>query len=452
MRDLIKNVSLVILGLLWACFALPVQAQSADDVVLYTVKSGDTLIGLADRYFIKAPSTRASIKIVQQANKIGNADRIRTGFILRIPRSVLSFRETNGQLLSWRGVVQIWSGGAAGTPQKGLPVREPMIIETGGNSSAVIALANGSRVSIPSQSRVQILRMRQYVLGNAIDYDLVVLKGRLETQATKLPNGDSRYRVRTPTSVTAVRGTDFRVKFQGDENKAGDVSTEVSEGDVAVNVGQRSDPEALAKGQAIAVTPGLTVKRGTLIAPPVLSKAGRLQTADTLSFPLERPDGAVRFMGTISSDASGDDVVAESLSDQPNLAFADLADGVYYLRLTAENQEGFEGFARTYRVIRAKTGLKSSLSKLASGNILFKWLPVGDGAAADPSLHYRFQLRSATPGSAPLVDRSALKVTSIELSTLPPGTWLWRVGITRMVEGERIDVWGPSEELVIDGK
>jgi hypothetical protein len=452
MRGLIKNLTLAILGLFWACLALPAQAQSADDVILYTIKPGDTLLGLAERYFTKSPSARSSIQAVQRANGIGDADRIRNGAILRIPRSVLAFRTSEAQLLAWRGTVQIWSAGSPYAPTKGQAIREPMIIETAGNSSAVIALANGSRVSIPSQSRVQILRMREYVLGKALDYDLVVLKGRLETSAAKLPNTDSRYRVRTPTSVTAVRGTEFRVKFFGDEQTAGDVSTEVSEGDVAVNIGQRSDPEALAKGQAVAVTPDLSVKRGTLIAPPELPKPARVQTSDTLNFPLERPEGAVRFMGIISTDASGNDIVAESMSDLPSLAFADIADGVYYLRLTAENREGFEGFARTYRVLRAKTGLKSSLSKLASGNILFQWLPVGDGMAADATVHYRFQLRSSAPGSSPLVDRSGLKATAIELSTLPPGTWLWRVGTTRTVDGERIDVWSPQEELVIDGK
>ncbi len=429
----------------------PLSAQNAD-AILYTVKPGDTLLGLSGLYFANTPTPQASIASVQRANGIGNADRIRTGMQLKIPRSVLRFTETQGQLLGWRGDVRIWSGGSQMAPQKSQSIRETMIIETGTESSATIALTNGSRISIPSQSRVLIVHMREYVLGKSIDYDVSVLKGRLETSAAKLTNPDSRYRVRTPTAVTAVRGTEFRVKFSGDDTTAGRSATEVSDGDVGVAIAQKPDPEALKKGEAVAIASDGGVKRGILIDPPTLAPASRLQTAADIRFTVAGPAGAERYRGQLSRDVGGIDAVGETASDAPALTFADIDDGVYFLRLTAENADGFEGFARTYRIIRAKTGLTSTILRNDDGSIKFAWIPVGNGAIADKNVRYRFQLRNKQTGSPPLIDRTGMQDTVLSVAALPAGTWVWRVGISRVIDGEPIEYWTATEELVIDKK
>ncbi len=431
--------------------ALPLAAQN-NDAILYTVKPGDTLLGLSGRYFTNIPTVQTSIASVQRANGIGNADRIRTGMIIKIPRSVLRYAETQGQLLGWRGDVRIWSGGSSMAPQKSQSIRESMIIETGTESSAAIALTNGSRISIPSQSRVLIVQMREYVLGKSIDYDVSVLKGRLETSAAKLTNPDSRYRVRTPTAVTAVRGTEFRVKFSGDDTTAGRSATEVSDGDVGVAIAQKPEPEALKKGEAVAVASDGGVKRGILIDPPTLAPTSRLQTAADIRFAVAGPAGAVRYRGQLSRDASGIDMVAEASSDTPVLPFANVDDGKYFLRLTAENADGFEGFARTYQITRAQTGLTSSVARSDDGGIKFAWMPVGKGAVADKNVRYRFQLRSKTASSPPLIDRTGIQDTALTVAALPAGTWVWRVGISRVIDGERVEYWTAAEELVIDTK
>jgi hypothetical protein len=442
-KQLLQRICTAFFFALVSCVAFqsPAAAQTSEEVN-YTVKPGDTLNTLASTYFINAKA----VAVVQRVNHISNPNLIRVGSILRIPRNTLRFTETQGTLVAWRGAVQIWVKGAATAPQKNQSIAETMIIETGAVGSAVIALANGSRISIPSQSRIQMLRLRQYTLGGSIDYDLAVLKGRMETQAAKLDAGDSRYRVRTPSAVTAVRGTEFRVKYSGDDATAGASATEVSEGQVGVDIASRLAPEGLAKGEALALAVDGSVKRGNLIAAPTLAAGSRIQTAADIRIAITPMPDAVRYFGNISRDASGTEVIssANSAENSATLAFEPLDDGTYYVRLSAENADGFEGFARTYQLIRAQTGLSSSANRAADGRIKFAWLPTGNKDAL-----YRFQLRAKNSAAPPLVDNIGLRSNSIELAKLPPGTWVWRVAISRVVDGTRIEYWTTPEELVI---
>ena len=203
--------------------------------------------------------------------------------------------------------------------------------------------------------------------------------------------------VRTPVSVSAVRGTDFRVAFDDDADRS---ATEVIEGRVEVESGD-GQVEATAAA-AEGVTASATAARLVPLLPaPALARPDDVQSGREAVFGIVALADADRYRGRLATDAGMIDAFAEadSASGDTRLTFADLADGAYFLRLSALSTEGVEGRSTTYSFIRARNGVDG----LASSNSMqdrrrfyrFRWEAQGEGEA-----RFRFQLsREGADGS-----------------------------------------------------
>ena len=82
--------------------ATPLYAAENDDgPVRYTVRKGDTLVNLGDKYLTRAET----YKIVQKQNRIANAHIIPVGKVLSIPRNLLKYKPAKAKLVAVRGRV-----------------------------------------------------------------------------------------------------------------------------------------------------------------------------------------------------------------------------------------------------------------------------------------------------------------------------------------------------------
>ena len=125
------------------------QSRAAnDDVIIYTVKSGDTLIGLGQKY-LAGPNDYLK---VQSANKIRDPLAIPVGTKLRISRSLLQFRASSARIAAVRGNVTLIRSGTSTTPTTGVNFGEGASLRTAASSFVTILLENGSQVSLPSNS------------------------------------------------------------------------------------------------------------------------------------------------------------------------------------------------------------------------------------------------------------------------------------------------------------
>ncbi|MFN3452670.1 MAG: LysM peptidoglycan-binding domain-containing protein, partial [Sphingorhabdus sp.] len=127
------------------------RAAPSDGSITYKVKSGDTLLGLAERYLV----SRDRYKIVQRQNKIANPRAVPVGTVISIPRTLLKLKPAVAKIISVRGQVNAGTGSAT----VGQTVSEGIVISTGPSSFATMQLADGSRISLPSNSDVRIRRM-----------------------------------------------------------------------------------------------------------------------------------------------------------------------------------------------------------------------------------------------------------------------------------------------------
>lgn len=426
--------------------AAPARAQteaagSDTQTVAYTVKQGDTLIDLAAAYFMK----RSDYEEVQRLNQVADPRRLPVGMELRLPANLLRTVSAEAEIAGLRGEVTLEHGGRRAAPEVGEPLGEGAVLATGPNSFVRIALLDGSFITIPSNSRVRLSRLRRFVLTGTVDHEIVVEKGRAESDVAPRQS-PGNFRVRTPVSVSAVRGTEFRVSLAEDVARA---ATEVLEGQVGVTPQSGGAEVIAAASQGVSVTPD-AARIAALLEPPSLANPGAVQTGAQISFEVAPLDGASRYRGRVATDAGMIDAVAEAdtAGGQTTLLLPELSDGAYFLRLSAISLEGVEGLHTVYSFVRAHNEL-GGLGAGGQGSgwrsrYLFRWESQGEGDAI-----YRFQLFGETPGAPPLIDETGLDQTTITVSGLAPGVYRWRVRATRQLVEQTVDSWSEPQELRI---
>jgi len=438
----------------WACVlaaavllsAAPAAAQSTvssrqAETLDYVVRPGDTLIDLASAYMNRPLDYRR----VQRENRVANPRRLSIGRTLALPVDLLRADPDEARIAGFRGAVSLNQDGVSGAPTSGQIVRESAVLSTGANAFVRLALSDGSHVVVPSNSRMRVSRLRRYAI-NGVDHALTVETGRAESRVTPRtrPGG---FAIRTPVSVSAVRGTDFRVSFDEASERS---ATEVLEGAVAVASGE--DEALAAADQGVSAAAG-AVRLLPLLPAPALARPDAPQTQPQVVFEVQPLPGAERYRGRIAQDAGMIESFAEADSAPGGpLVFGDMEEGAYFLRLTALSPEGLEGKATTYSFIRARNGVGGLASAMDQRDrrrfYRFRWEAEGVGEAS-----FRFQLwREAEGGGVDgplLIDQPGLTDEAFTLSDLPPGVYSWRVQSARHRFGRLLEAWSEPQQLHI---
>jgi hypothetical protein len=433
--------------LIAACSGLqPASAQATRtqavkapaDIITYRVKAGESLYSISEKYFAK----KAAYVEVQRINRIANPYAIPPGTPIRIPVRLLRATPLDATLAAFQGSIRIERGGTAVTPSIGMPIQEGLIVQTGAVGFLTLALSNGSRITLPSNSRVRILHMRRFLLTGSTDFDFALDKGRAETTVTPMKEPNGRFRLRTPIAVSAVRGTQFRIGYNSEQ---GPSFTEVVEGSVAVaGSSAESAPALIPAGLGAMTTADGKVGTEKLLAAPTLIRPGKVQTDPVVNFELASVSTAQGYHVQLAKDAGFIDTIAETRGTGAKAQFADVADGDYFVRAMAIAPSGLEGLSETYGIRRQLTALGGSAGALGPGQYQFKWFGSGNGTRV-----YRFQLHAAPEGGVALVDETGLDRNEVLLTGLAPGAYYWRVGVRQFAQNGMSENWTPLEKFTV---
>lgn len=437
-RDFMKFAGLWLVLIFVGPFAPLAYAQKNDNPrVEYQFKRGDTLIELASKYFRK----QSDYRIVQRMNRISNPHRIPVGKTVVIPFHLLKYRKSQANLSAFRGNITIASMGKTLDPVKGLGLAEGSELLTAAGSFLTLQLEDGSRVSMPSNSKVRITRLRHILLTDSVDYELAVDRGRLRSKVTPFDGKPGRYNVRTPVSVSAVRGTDYRTRVDDltasafSETVEGAI--EVAAGDALVEVPQGTGARANEAGETITAE---------LLNAPELIEPAKVQSEENLTFQVAQGGLTTGHRVLVSSDAGFVDIIAEQKGDGNLITLAGIPNGRYFAKTTAFSGNGFEGMPSTYAFKRLLNTLSGSAEESDFG-YKFKWFGQGSGKRV-----FRFQLLKGNKNAVPIVDETDLTVDSITLSDLPDGDYFWRVGVTQFSEDAELGIsqkWTEFEKLTV---
>ncbi len=300
----------------------------------YTVRPGDTIIGISKRYLVDAFQWNQ----IQKHNTVINPRRLKPGQTLRIPLSLLKQKPVPATLQSFSGnVAVVDSAGLKRAPQINELLSVGTQIHTAENSSATIKFADDSLLTVQPNASIQLDTMSMYEGGGMVDTKVRLQQGRAEVLANPNKTPHQRMQIITPSAVAAVRGTQFRVSTESvttrEETTEGKVALEASGAQVELETGFGSVAET---GKPPSAPVQLLAAPSTILLPSLVERL-------PMRFDLVENAQAKAWQGQIATDKQFNQILLEKRADKPRLVFADLPDGHYVLRVRAEDALGLQG-------------------------------------------------------------------------------------------------------------
>lgn len=421
-------------------FALPAFAAppATDDAPewRYTLRPGDTLIGVSARYLARAQDWPR----VQRLNGIADPYRLLPGSTLRIPLAWLRHEPAPAQVVAVSGDARVTLPGAAERPvAAGETLGAGAALAAGANSSVTLRLADGSLLVLQPGARLALDTLSVYAGGGMVDSRLRLQHGRVEVGANPARATGSRLQVITPSAVAAVRGTRFRVAADTDVTRE-----ETLEGAVGLVAAGRE--MRVGAGQGSLAAAGQPPQSPVALLPaPDLAALPRRIDALPLRFVLPAQAGAVAWQGQIAPDATFERILLEQTSDVPQLGFGDLPDGHYTLRVRAADALGLQGQdavhafevdARPFPPLVVGPG-----ARVRTPRPVLQWSPV---VGADA---YRVELARDAGFAEPLLATRTADSRQQPAADLAPGTYHWRVA---SVDADGPGPFAPPQRFVYD--
>lgn len=288
------NWGIVVLCLLLTLLTLPKAAAQPSgargDDFIYRVVKNDTLITLSARF----TGTADNWPVLQSINNVADPYALRIGRELRIPFALIPELPAQAELTHVIGTALINKTPARPSDS----VHEGDLLETREHSFATLAMPDGTISALPPASSVRFQRLRTFQGTGIVDAILRIDEGELESSVAPDGQGVGRFEVRTPVSITGVRGTRLRVRSDNQGAR-----TEVLAGAVQLGIDSTDGP-SLGALQGIAVTRdgAILAPRPLLPAPVLLPDADR-PNARILAF--EPVPGAVAYQVRVAVDEAG---------------------------------------------------------------------------------------------------------------------------------------------------
>lgn len=403
-------------GLMLAAFAGAAPAAEPLPEWRYTLRPGDTLIGLSQRYLAQ-PSDWPR---VQRHNRIADPARLVPGSVLRIPLAWLRQTPAPATVVSVTGQAAVTP---PGEPARAVRAGESLFagaqLTTATNSSVTLRFADGSLLVLQPDATLVLDSVSVYAGGGMADTRLRLQQGRVEVGANPQRAPGNRLKIITPSAVAAVRGTRFRV---GADSAV--TQQETLQGEVAFDAAGRGVTVTAGRGSVAETGHPPSAPVALLPAPQLAHLPARVE-ALPLSFEWPAQPGAVGWLAQVAPDTRFEDIWLERSTATAGVRFADLPDGDYVLRVRAADAQGLQGFdalhsftldARPFAplVVAPATRVREALPTFSWSSV------VGAGA-------YRVQLSRTDDFTAPLVDTTLAGTAWQPAAPLEPGNYVWRV-------------------------
>ncbi|MBR7801717.1 FecR domain-containing protein [Undibacterium fentianense] len=367
---------------------------------------------------------------IAKHNKLKTNQTMGIGSSIAIPSELLPEEPSQATVIAMAGeVMEIKKNGSESNLAMGNVVQEGSQLKTGKNGFLTLSLPDNSRISIPSNSQVAIAKLRMAKYTRSPRTEIRLVQGKVESKVSPLSSNRGRFEVTSPLAIAGVRGTHFRVGVN--ENGIGN---EVLEGGVAV--GQQEKPNALVlpAGQGNIINKTGVGNPVALLQAPNLKTDYLLQERPALHFTVDSIPEAARYRAQISLDMSAQNIIAESYSQENRFKFDGIADGNYFIRLTAIDKNNLEGMpyvtAFKHKANPIPPFTLQPKKKVRSETLEFLWTESSEAKS------YHLQIAKDPSFQQIVTDQANLKQTSFYTSQLPFGDYFWRVATVTETNGK----------------
>ena len=414
-------------------------ADDGSDYLTYTVRPGDTIYGVAQRLL----DDRRQWRELQATNRVRNPRQLQPGAKLQVPVAWLRRENLYAIVVAAEGDVRARARGAEINLGPGVQLPPETRITTGAPGAVTLRLVDGSTIEVQAATEVELRRLQRVIEASAHDDRIDVARGRIAVSARPRTGAGARLEVVTPRAVTGVRGTTFRIGSSGETGLV-----EVLTGGVESRRAQDGSPAAAIAGGEGAVFDGSSTGVPRIVkllpAPGIAAPAPLTETP--WSLPIARVEGARGYRAQLALDPRFERVIDETATATPTYRTPDLADGSYWIRVRAVDDNGLEGFDAVVPVVvvaRPRPPFPAVAPGYGTGpatSVRFDWT-AAEGAAA-----YRFVLARDAAMTDLLRDERQVAATTLAVELpLADADYFWRVA--SVDAGGKAGPWGTIVRL-----
>lgn len=426
---------LAVLGLALA------QAALADEWI-YTAHEGDTLLGLAETYTKRLDYWHG----MQSLNHIADPRKIPTGTRIHIPVDWLKFEPAPVKVVQTHGPCDvIHANGPQETAREGMELHNGDQVRTGPEGNMSLEFADGSKLLVRAQSQLALDSISIFREGTMVDMHLRLEQGDVDSQVVPAPAGISpRFRINTPSAVAAVRGTDFRVGTET-ENQA--MRNETLEGrvEVAGAGGRRLVPA----GFGVVAGPGRGPQAPRkLLEAPQLEGLPAVVDALPVAFSWPKQDGEAGYRAQVAPNGRFETLLSDQKVTTANAQFGDLPDGEYVLRIRGIAAVGLEGLDATHPFTVNARPEPPVAAAPKDGGKAYTHRPKFWWSKPHEAEYYHIQVSAQPDFQSLLADQPKVESTDLVLEQdLPLGPYYWRVAT---IDGQHEHgPWGSVQSFTV---
>jgi hypothetical protein len=324
-------------------------------LIFYKIKGGDTLNQLSQKY-LKQP---ADLEIIRDLNALKSVDLLPSGEILKIPRDAVKQSPSQATISSLTCGRPIRAGTPLRPMSVGSVLNEGAIIDIPAECHVSMLLEDSSVIRLPSSAAIKIAVLRKNALESSPEVQLDLVRGRIELEVYKGRSQTTPFQVRTPLSVTGVRGTEFRVGYTQAEQTG---QVEVLGGSVNSKGLNDLEPRSVAKGQGLPFDKsGKALPLETLLSAPVFERADQINLAKN-SFVIKLV-GRAKAKHYIATSAKTANLLGErssNLLQVPEVTVTNLTQSAIFYHFVAVSNSGLMGAPRQYGFCIAKNDVKAA--------------------------------------------------------------------------------------------
>ncbi|CAM5201021.1 hypothetical protein CDEF62S_01507 [Castellaniella defragrans] len=223
------------------------------------------------------------------------------------------------------------------TLQTGMVLHAGQTLHTGSQGAVTLTLSDHSQLTLDPGTTLQVLQLKKFQGTGLTDTVLEMRSGSLDSSVAPNHQGVGRFEVRTPVTVTGVRGTQLRVRAgaRGSQH-------EVLQGQIATLGADRAREQDITVGHGIAYgAAGQSLGIQPLLPAPTLQAPTRAGGGWRLSFP--PLPGAAAYRVRVARDAAGAFPESEQTVASPEATVTSRRGGQHYVFVRGISSLGLEG-------------------------------------------------------------------------------------------------------------
>ncbi len=321
--------------LLMLAISLPGSVAAEEEYWEYTFRPGDSIWQIAKKYTTSVNNWSQ----IQKINQIrqGSDRKILPGTRIVIPVSMLKVQPTPAKVIALSGAAHlIRAKGKKADLEIGTLLYSGDRVITVENQFLRMQFADQSELQVLPNSEVVLDKLSHHKKTGMVDTRIRLNSGSVNTRVEK-QNSDSRYEIKTPAAITAVRGTSFRLS--SDDSLVS--RTEVTEGIVSVSASNTK--KSVKEGYGIVAEKGKPLSEPIKLLDPPTVSINQSANMTLLQISWANLTGAKLYRYQLALDNNFSQITASRITTDNSVEVSGLLPGHYYLRVRGIDQYQLEG-------------------------------------------------------------------------------------------------------------